>query len=89
MDKKSIIRAIILRVESAKTKNYSIWTIGITQSHQQRKKEHGNPPYWQMWRADTLKDAQEMESYFINEKGMKGGTGGDLEPQYITYVYIF
>lgn len=89
MDKASIVNAIISHVESAKTKDYSLWTIGITQNPIDRREDHGNPAYWQSWEAVSLDDAQEIESHFINEKGMVGGTGGDLHLLLTTYVYIF
>jgi hypothetical protein len=44
--------------------------------------------HWAAWEADSLSDAQDIEKYFIN-KGMKGGTGGNLDSRYKTYVYIF
>jgi len=43
---------------------------------------------WHNWTADSLADAQEIENYFINEKGMKGGVGGDLSARKTVYVYI-
>ena len=43
---------------------------------------------WRNWTADSLSDAQDIESYFI-DKGMKGGTGGDLSSYRAVYVYIF
>lgn len=89
MDKASIVIAIISRVESTKTKEFTIWTIGITQNPADRKKEHGNPIHWQLWKADSLAYAQKIESHFIIKMGMNGGTVGDLDPSLTTYVYIF
>lgn len=93
MDKQSIKQAIINRVESSKTVNYSAWTFGLTHNPQERKKQHENEgkstTYWKQWTVDSLTDAQEIESYFINEKDMKGGTGGNLSGDRIVYVYIF
>jgi predicted GIY-YIG superfamily endonuclease len=81
--------AIINRVGSS---NYSIWTIGLTHDPAERKQQHENEgkstTYWQQWTADSLSDAQDIESYFINEKGMKGGTGGDLSSRRVVFVYI-
>ena len=93
MDKKSITQAIINRVELSKTVDYSAWTIGLTQDPANRKQQHKSDgkstKYWEQWIADSLSDAQDTESYFINTKGMKGGTGGDLSPRKTVYVYIF
>jgi len=69
--------------------NYGSWIIGITQRPNSRKGEHDNPARWQIWKANSLKAAQNTEDHFINNKGMKGGTGGDIEPGFKTYVYIF
>jgi predicted GIY-YIG superfamily endonuclease len=68
---------------------YSVWTIGITDDPERRKKEHENEgksvEYWSHWKADTEAIARAVEAYFI-DKGMKGGTGGGEHP---TYVYVF
>jgi hypothetical protein len=93
MDKESIKQAIIDRVESSKTVDYSVWTIGLTHDPAERKKQHQDDgkstEYWEQWTADSLSDAEEIESYFINTKGMKGGTGGNLSARKTVYVYIF
>lgn len=93
MDVKSITQAIINRVESVKTVDYSAWTIGLTHDPAERKQQHEadgkTTTYWEQWVADSLSDAQGLESYFINTKGMKGGTGGDLSARKTVYVYIF
>ena len=92
MDKKSITQAIIDRVEPSKA-NYSAWIIGLTHDPTERKQQHKSEgkstEYWKQWEADSLSDAQDIESYFINTKGMKGGTGGDLRARKTVYVYIF
>ena len=89
MDELSIKRAIETRVNAAKEKSYSIWTIGITDDVERRKGEHEsdgeNTKYWQHWKADSETIARNVEAYFL-EKGMKGGTGGGDHP---TFVYIF
>ena len=65
--------------------NYSVWTIGITDDPERRKKEHNNPVPWYHWRADTEAIARRVEKYFL-DKGMKGAGGGGESPN---YVYIF
>jgi hypothetical protein len=93
MDKKSVKQAIIDRVESSKTVDYSAWTIGLTHDPAERKQQHEadkkSTKHWKQWIADLLSDAQDIESYFIKTKGMKGGTGGDLSARKTVYVYIF
>jgi hypothetical protein len=88
--KSSIIQAINTKVGSS---SFSIWRIGLTHTPDERKtywkdieKEHVN--YWSQWVADSLSDAQDIESHFIN-KGMKGGTGGNLSVSRTVYVYVF
>jgi len=83
--KASIVAAIESKISTTK---YSIWRIGLTNDPKQRKEDWENPKYWSQWAADSLSDAQDIESDFIN-KGMKGGTGGDLSSRYTTYVYVF
>ena len=93
MDEQSIKQAIIDRVESPRTVDYSVWTIGLTHDPDERKQQHENEgkstKYWRQWAAESLSDAQDIESHFINEKGMKGGTGGDLSSYRTVYIYIF
>ena len=76
------------RVMSAEKKDYSIWTIGVTDNPSRRKEEHGkdhNVKYWMQWEADSETAARNVEEYFI-AKGMKGGEGGKGSAD---YVYIF
>jgi len=91
--KKSIVDAINSRVLSSKVAEYSSWHIGLTHTPTERKKEHkddgDNVTYWLQWEADSLSDAQDIETYFINTKKMKGGTGGDLSKNKTVYVYIY
>ena len=79
-------------IESAVGTNYSSWRIGITDDGDTRKKQWKdageNVDYWRCWQADSSQDARDLESYFINEKRMKGGTGGNLSSQ-TKYVNIF
>ncbi len=90
MTKPQIASAITTKVG---TSGYSIWRIGLTHDLMERKKywrdtENQNTEYWSNWAADSLSDAQDIESHFIN-KGMKGGTGGDLSARKTVYVYVF
>ena len=82
MNRQSIIQAITDRVESAKPVDYSLWTIGLTHFPSERK----NP---RQWIADSFSDAQAIESFFINEKGMKGGATEELYDHKTVCVYIF
>jgi len=82
VNRQSIIQAITDRVESAKPADYSFWTIGLTHFPDQRKKQR-------QWIADSLSDAKGIESFFINEKGMKAGTTEHLDTYKTVYVYIF
>lgn len=88
--KASIMAAINSKVGNTK---FSIWRIGLTHDLTERKKywketEKQSVNHWSDWQADSLSDAQDIESHFIN-KGMNGGTGGDLSSRYTTYVYVF
>lgn len=88
MKKQDIIAAI-----TAKTgRNYAIWRIGLTHDEAERKKQWTDKGHstncWTSWIADSLSDAQDIETHFIN-LGMKGGTGGDLSPHKSVAVYVF
>ncbi len=88
--KSGIIAAINSKVG---TTALSAWRIGLTHDMAERKKywkdtENQDVTHWSTWEADSLLDAQAIESHFI-DKGMKGGVGGDLSAIYTVYVYIF
>ena len=95
MDKQSIMQEIVNVVNSCKPKpvDFSAWTIGLTHNPYERKQQHVNDrkstKYWKQWVADSLSDAENIETHFINVKGMKGGTGGNLNKGKTVYVYIF
>ena len=72
-------------IEAIAGQNYAIWTIGVTDDPARRRGQHGNPPAWRQWNADTETAARNVETYF-QAKGMKGGPGG---PGSADYVYIF
>ena len=88
--KSGIVTGINSRVG---TTALSAWRIGLTHDLAERKKywrdtENQDVSDWSTWEADSLSDAQAIESHFI-DKGMKGGVGGDLSAIYTVYVYIF
>ena len=91
MTKDSIIQAINTRMGRS---DFNAWRIGLTHDLVECKTywkdaEHQDVFHWTQWTADSLADAQEIESYFINGKGMKGETGDELSPSKTIYVYIF
>lgn len=69
------------------------WRIGLTNDlrvryEHWRETENQELLNWDAWEADSLSDAQTVESHFIRE-GMKGGTGGNLSASLPTFVYVF
>lgn len=84
-------KASIVAAIEAKVTTYSYYRIGLTHDLATRKAEWAKTEsvaYWANWTADSLSDAQDIESLFIN-KGMKGGTGGNLSSNKTVYVYVF
>lgn len=76
---------------NAKVLTPSYYRIGLTHDLLERKAywaAQETVKYWADWTADSLADAQDIESHFIN-KGMKGGTGGNLSSNKTVYVYVF
>ena len=65
--------------------HYPTWTIGVTDDPDRRRVEHGSPPTWRQWDANTEQEARSVEAHFI-ARGMKGGAGG---PGRAAYVYVF
>ena len=85
--------SIVTAIESKVGSHYGLWRIGITHDLAERKRywkdtEDLSVDYWSDWTADSMYDAQDIESHFI-KKGMKGGTGGDLSNSKTVYVYVF
>ncbi len=76
---------IMLDIETIVGYKYSSWYIGVTDNLERRKDEHGDPPNWDEWVADSEDDARSIERHFV-DKGMNGDTGGGKNPD---KVYIF
>jgi hypothetical protein len=74
------------------TYGYPSWRVGITHDWIKRKQEWADAGeltgLWSCWEADSLSDAQAVERHFIN-KGMQGGTGGNLVANKTTFLYVF
>ena len=89
MDKFQIISEIKSKVNGARKKDYTIWTIGVTDTPKIRKDKHDNDgkdvKHWKDWSTDSEKDGRDIEEYF-QDKDMKGDTGGRGSA---SYVYIF
>ncbi|MDD5170729.1 MAG: hypothetical protein PHN75_18075 [Syntrophales bacterium] len=93
MNKKLIKQSIIDRVESCKTVKFPVWTIGLTHDPKETKRQYDAAgkftTYWIQWDADSVADAQEIESFFINTKRMREGAPDDINEGKTVYVYIF
>ena len=89
MDKSQIISEIESRVNDSEEVDYSIWTVGITDTPKVRKDQHDSEgkdvQHWKDWSTNSEKDGRDIEEYFL-DKGMKGDTGGGGSA---SYVYIF
>ena len=87
MEKSQIISEIEKRVSRVKP-DYTLWTIGITDTPKSRKDQHydnhKNVREWADWSTNSESDGRAIEEYFL-DKGMKG----DAEGGSIKYVYIF
>lgn len=84
-------KTFIIAAIEAKVTTYSYYRIGLTHDPIQRKQEWSatqSVSYWTQWPADSLSDAQDIERLYIN-KGMKGGTGGNLTAGRPVWVYVF
>ena len=89
MEKSQIISEIESRVNGSETADYSIWTIGISDTSKVQKDQHDNDgkdvQHWKDWSTNSKKDGRDIEKYFL-DKAMKGDTGGGGSA---SYVYIF
>lgn len=80
---------IIGSVVTEQQADFEAWRIGVTHDVKERYAEWNRPERFQFWQADTLREAQALESYFVHFKGMQGWSGGELELDRDAYVYIF
>ena len=89
MDKLQIISEIESRISRLKEEDYSIWTVGISDTPKVRKDQHTGDgkdvQHWKDWSTNNEKDGRDIEEYFL-DKGMRGDTGGGGSA---SYVYIF
>ncbi len=87
MEKPQIISEIEKRVLRKKN-DYTLWTIGITDTPKSRKDQHRDNgkdvSEWADWSIHSESDAREIEEHFL-DKGMMGDTEGGS----VKYVYIF
>ena len=89
--KATIVAEIVAKVRDTK---FVIWKIGLTHDLAERKKywsetEDEIVKYWSNWQAESLSDARDIESYFVDKMHMKEGAGGELSPDKTVYVYVF
>jgi len=88
-NKSQIISEIESIVSGAKKVDYSIWTVGVTDTPKTRKDKHDSDgkavKHWKDWSTNSEKDGRDIEEYFL-DKGMDGDTGGRGSA---SYVYIF
>jgi hypothetical protein len=93
MNKQQIVMGINARV-SAFGDPYNTWKIGLTHNTAEREKywrdiAQKDIARWTQWAADSLAEAQAIERYFLNDKGMTGGAAVDLYENKPVFVYVF
>jgi hypothetical protein len=92
VEKVAIIATINgMRSMPGEPKPYTAWRIGITNDPDGCKKEWAKTEEvyaWGQYPADSLEDAQAIESHFIDKK-MKRATSSPPSGSSAVYVYIF
>lgn len=91
MEKEKIISDITLKVGPS---SYNYWRIGITNDPGAHKKYLSRTlnidiACWSDWEAGTLSDAREIESFFVNDKGMKGEKQRELSTDKKVFVFVY
>ncbi|MFQ5675796.1 MAG: hypothetical protein ACE5G1_07875 [bacterium] len=56
---------IVRQIEEIVEGEHSRWLIGVTDEPIKRKAELGNSLTWLHWKADTEKEARNVERYFL------------------------
>ena len=88
--KASIEKEISLKILGS---NIANWRIGLTHDLRDRYTHWRHTKSlsiedWFAWEANSLSDAEAIEKQFI-QKGMQGGTGGNLSSGKTVHVYVF
>jgi len=73
--------------------NYHAYRMGLTHDLAERKAywkdvKKQDITYWSDWPADSLSDAKDVESHFI-DRGMKGAIAEQLSACKTVHVYVF
>lgn len=89
--KANIIAGIEFKVGSSGS--YTSWKIGLTNNAEERRRqlkfsEDGNIDRWTEWDANSLGEAEDIKSRFV-EKGMTGLEDGNVLRFKAVYVFIF
>jgi len=90
MNAQQIAQAIMVKIGNTSP---TIWRVGLTHDlatrREQWRVDGETVTHWSQWLADSLAVAEAVESHFINQLKMKGGTGGNLDSRRAVYVYVF
>lgn len=65
--------------------DYQNWYVGVTNNTSRREREHSYPNIWRSWKANSVREARDIETLFLDE-GMQGASGGGRNPVHV-YVY--
>ena len=88
MARVSIISTVENKVSAGKKRDYSIWTIGITDNPTSSREEHSktsNTKEWEHWDAESEDEAMLIKQYFLSRKMKDAGRRG----RNAKYVYVF
>jgi len=86
--KKELINGQLVAAVMLSFVEHPKWRVGLTQNLAERHSAWDQPKSFKCWQADSLEDAQALEASLI-AAGMKGGTGGNMEPGKPTWIYVF
>jgi|MudIll2142460700_1097286.scaffolds.fasta_scaffold06258_5 hypothetical protein len=84
-----IIFGIIRRVMASEIPEFASWRIVLTNDVPAIFMKWRTPVRFFAWNADSRKDAELIEAYFVKGKGMRGCISGELDDQKTTSVCLF
>ena len=87
--KEGIIAGIIFHVVTSDRPQYRLWRIVLTDDVPAVYTEWGNPEHFFSWHPESCREAQAIETYFVQGKGMIGGMTGVLDCDRATSVCVF
>ena len=89
VEMQDIITSIVRHVITSETPAFGSWRIGLSNDAPAIYEEWNRPACFASWEIGDARAAKAIETFFMYEKGMKGGISGELDDAAAITVCIF